>query len=374
MDSAPAVASYADANPEVALLIDRFGLTEQGAVDALAMNLLVGPLEGRLWSKGPADFAGLYISYEPTYAVVILSTSGDVEEMRGEVGLESRSLLPFIQVRRVDYTATELEVAINSVERNTDIPFVAEAKIQDGSLWFSTATEDQAKNLRSEILTMDMPVPASMIDVAAAGLMTQQSNSFGGLKLYTQGSHIAECTAGFSVEPNDGAGIDGVTTAGHCANSPGWEFADGQDLNRQDVRDSAWWDVEWFGTPGYDDQPWVNDGSGHKIVGAKTSRQNQAINDTVCLSKLNQNVLCGTIETKIFDPGTGYNATFIRVDGGSTNLSSDGDSGGPWWKHDGSGNAIAYGIHHGEVIADSNDAVYMAQNYLADLGIKVKLG
>lgn len=213
-----------------------------------------------------------------------------------------------------------------------------------------------------------MPVPGTSIVVEAAGLMSYQANSFGGLDLNRQSDHSAACTTGFSVEKTDGSGTNGVLTAGHCPNA--LEFNSGDDLTFQSEVQGGDWDTQWHLTPGYDDQPWVRDGgTSYRVVTDRVARSGQSVGDYVCLSKRDDTVKCGLIQSKTFDPGAGYNATFIRVDGGSVDLSVGGDSGGPWWL----GSCKAYGTHMGSVTADPNDAVYMAQNLITTMGVRVKI-
>jgi hypothetical protein len=56
------------------------------------------------------------------------------------------------------------------------------------------------------------------------------------------------------------------------------------------------------------------------------------------------------------------------VNDGTDNLSSGGDSGGPWFF-----GTTAYGIHSGEPSGDDTDAFYMAHNYMSVLNIRVKI-
>ena len=92
------------------------------------------------------------------------------------------------------------------------------------------------------------------------------------------------------------------------------------------------------------------------------------VGDPVCKYGRTTGYTCGTIESKTYDPDgseTQFAATFIYVDGGDVNLSEPGDSGGPWFY-----GTSAYGIHHGGL---GNDSVFMAQNYMRVLDIRVKV-
>jgi hypothetical protein len=99
------------------------------------------------------------------------------------------------------------------------------------------------------------------------------------------------------------------------------------------------------------------------------SRDNQVIGGFVCKYGWHSGYTCGYISSKWFSSAYPNNtATFIRVNNtaGFSNLSDGGDSGGPWFN----GNT-ADGIHHAEPSDDPNDAIYMAINYINDLGVSV---
>lgn len=97
------------------------------------------------------------------------------------------------------------------------------------------------------------------------------------------------------------------------------------------------------------------------------------IGDFVCKYGITTGYTCGYISSKNYlgiglYPPAYY--TFIRVNntGGFSDLSSGGDSGGPWFF-----SSTALGIHHGAPGDDPNDAVYMAINYVDGLGVSVVL-
>ena len=100
-------------------------------------------------------------------------------------------------------------------------------------------------------------------------------------------------------------------------------------------------------------------------------RNDQAIGGYVCKYGKTTHYTCGYISDKDYQPSYVPNAsaTFIRVDNtaGYDDLSSGGDSGGPWFLvYD------AYGVHSGSPGADKNDAIYMAVNYISPgIGVSV---
>ena len=350
-------------------LADDLGVPENLAKEYLERQPVVGDLDAYLAASGPESYGGLYILYHPQYAVVVLSTTGDQVEMHSALadgGFEV--LAPFVVLRTVDYTTDSLQRTIQLVEeRAPDVAFVADGDIRYGTVWFSTATQADAGLLSKIIDKSSLPVPSARIEVEAAGLMTDQVNSLGGLNLNHQDG-TPECTSGFSVEPTDGTGQDGVSTAAHCPNL--LEFQNGDDIDYIDCQEGGNLDAQWHRTPGREDKPWVKDSADtHRVITGRRQRSEQPIDGFVCLTRRDNDVRCGYIESKIFDPGSGFEATFIRVNGLSQDLSVGGDSGGPWWS-----GQLAYGIHRSEPVADPWDAVYTAQNYLGQLNRRVKIG
>jgi hypothetical protein len=89
------------------------------------------------------------------------------------------------------------------------------------------------------------------------------------------------------------------------------------------------------------------------------------VGSSVCKYGHTTGYTCGTIDTtSLCNNGS---CTYVRVSGGSVNLSEGGDSGGPWFF----GNT-AYGTH---CIGMGNDAGYMPVDYINQgLGVSVYTG
>jgi hypothetical protein len=358
-------------------LAESLSISHDLALEYLERRERVGELYSALRSSGPAAFDEMYIKYKPEYALVALTTTGDLDPILAFARDSGFSdLLHLVQAREIQYRTRELVDAIDAMHAAVpDIEFSAQADIVAQEVSFWPETNEEASGLQAAVNAGLLPVPPSIITVEAVGPSVPTANSFGGLNLDRQGDPGIECNSGFSVEQTDGTGNDGIATAGHCANN--LEFTSGDDINYQDgcnplTNVCGDLDAQWHTTPGYDDRAWVRDeGTTHRVVNDRTSRDNQMINDYVCLSKRNDSVQCGHIQLKTFDPyGAGTDATFVRVDApGSTTLAVGGDSGGPWWF----GNADAYGIQSCFVNADPDDACYMAQNFLAQIGVRVKI-
>jgi hypothetical protein len=105
-------------------------------------------------------------------------------------------------------------------------------------------------------------------------------------------------------------------------------------------------------------------------ITATKSRDQQLVGDLVYKYGKTTGRTVGYISSKVYQPqgGTNPQATFIRVDNtaGSSDLSEPGDSGGPWFIAN-----TALGSHCGSPYGDSNDAYYMAINYVSGIGVSV---
>jgi hypothetical protein len=353
-----------------------FGVSQGAAAEYLERRPVVGKLYSALQTSGPESFDEMYFEYHPTYRLVILSTSGDESEMTEFAkGLNLDELVPFIEVRKVEFTTEQLVSAISEMEKQApNVDFVAQVNVQSGTVWFSTESEQGLEQLTEAARGSSFPIPFARVQIVAHGLVVSTANSFGGLDLNLQSNHNPECTAGFSVEQTDGGAALGVATAAHCDDL--LELNSGQDLPLQAALFGGSVDSQWHTTPNYTDQPWVRDGgTSHRTITNRSSRANQMLNDLVCISKHNDTVACGHLESKTFDLGTGFNATFMRLDS-STTLVVGGDSGGPCWASFAGtpGQNHAYGTTVAYPNDDPTDAIYMAQNYMSALNVRPMTG
>jgi hypothetical protein len=130
-------------------------------------------------------------------------------------------------------------------------------------------------------------------------------------------------------------------------------------------------DAQWHTTPNHVDRNWTYNNAYTVAISSKKSRDQQPIGMFVC--HMGQATLygCGEIVSKSFRPSSyipNATATFIQVSAFGTDLSSPGDSGGPWWI-----NNAALGIMSGHVcFVTCNDALYSASNYVeSGLGVTI---
>ena len=179
---------------------------------------------------------------------------------------------------------------------------------------------------------------------------------------------IIRCTSGFSVEDSDGT--KGITTAGHCGNDLSY---DGTELDFEEEELGGSYDIQWFSDSGFTVVNKIQSSStgGTREITGTVGRNSQAVGAYVCKYGKATHYTCGYISDKDFLPASTppASATFIRVNNtaGYPDLSSGGDSGGPWFHLNN-----AYGTHDSAAGDDPNDGIYMAVNYISSgIGVDV---
>ncbi len=354
------------ANPAKELLFDaqvyasNMNVSVDEAILRFQLQDIAGDLDAELTTNETETFAGLWIEHTPEFRVVVQFTRDGEETMKPYL----KKYPEFADIVEVRNTA---KVSLADLQRAqvdasysvsaSDIPVESDINVFNNSveLYVAKANKSQFDNaLQRGNIRLPDKVKVRVITVDA--MMNLEANIYGGLPLST-------CTSGFSVKE----GITkGITTAGHCSNIQSYN---GNNLPFQSQNWAGSYDIQWHTAPGYtvtNKIQWWSDGSTRDITATK-SRSSQAIGNYVCKYGMTSHYTCGYISSKNFmHQGQ---ATYIRVDNtaGYDDLSSGGDSGGPWFLSN-----TAYGTHVGSPGDDPNDAVYMAVNYVeSGLGVSV---
>lgn len=329
------------------------------------MQDTIGDLEEQLVSNESDTFAGLWIQHEPEYKVVVNFTENGDSTIISYVN--GSDLKDMVEVRAASNTLVALQQARTTAKANGNS---VNTKTESDINVFENKVElfvlDKA-NFESRLAEEGIVLPDAVRTIEVPKFSKTEANIYGGLNV--KGSN-GPCTSGFSV--TDGAGTDGITTAHHCGD--GYLRYNGDDLNIEGGSEGGSIDLMWGSSPDYTPINWIKDGYGGRSITGTKHRNNQAIGSTVCKYGRTTGRTCGELISKHFDPGTGYNATWMRVHNpDEDDLSAGGDSGAPWFV----GNK-AYGIHHGAVdhydeYGDTgiDDAIYMAVNFFSNLGIEV---
>ncbi|NJD51578.1 MAG: hypothetical protein FIB07_01790 [Candidatus Methanoperedens sp.] len=326
--------------------------------------------EEELKTKEVETFAGLWIEHTPEFKIVVQFTRNGEETIKQylEQYPEFANVVEVRNTAKVSLATLQRDQAnALNLARASDIPVESDINVYNNSVGLYMTKSDRGRFddalLRREGRLSDK---VRVVAVEAETMGIDEANIYGGLSL----NGLISCTSGFSVKQGWIFITKGITTAGHCSDTQSYN---GNSLTFQSEAWTGSYDAQWHTAPGYtvtNKIQWWNDGSTRNITATK-SRNDQRIGEYVCKYGRTTAYTCGYISSKDFNPQTQQNnaATFIRVDntGGYNDLSSEGDSGGPWFI----GNT-AYGTHKGAPTDDPNDAIYMAVDYLeAGLGVSV---
>jgi hypothetical protein len=327
----------------------------------LARQELVGRMNAALRNLDPSLFGGLFVDYEPAYQINILVPPGKSTGIAQAIQAGPfDSLDPFIQISETTHTEAVLVEAMDAVARLSDAITASDIDLRNGLVLVYTDAAD-VDRVRALVESASLPIPTQDVHVEAGGFI-DELNSYGGLRL----SHPNDdCTSGFSVSSTVGL-PDGVSTAAHCPDNGVTE--QGVTLTFVDSRWGGDQDVEWLKTPGMTDINAIWDGTSNRQITSRTGRSEMFVSQAVCRFGVNGGRGCTTIVSVNANPGSldpnhTYNNTWIRT--GSCG-SLPGDSGGPYYF----GNA-AFGTHKGKFF--NQDCVFMAQNFMSVLNIRVKI-
>ncbi|MEM9292108.1 MAG: S1 family peptidase [Acidobacteriota bacterium] len=333
-----------------------FGTDIEEALQRLDLQARIGELDAALTEETADTFAGLWLDHDPEFEVVALYTNASAaQEWLNEEALGD--LAPLITVQPAAVTLKQLEAFLEEAETQL------RAADQVADLWINVR-ENQVEiltpapeELTAALATKRISLPPHSAIVEVEALAQPEADIRGGRKM-------SRCTAGFAVRSPTGR--LGITTAGHCSNSSRHIDRTTPTLLISETYSGSH-DVQWH-LVGCDDMV-VNqifDGTSNRTISAEVGRSSQAIGTFVCKYGKTTGATCGFIVSKSLCPNYVPNgkSTFIVVNG-SIDLSSDGDSGGPWYV----GNS-AYGIHSGGYPND-NRAIYMAVDYMTSQGYSV---
>ena len=335
-----------------------FDVDEREALRRLELQGIIGELEVTLAAREADSFAGLWIDNGPDFRVVVASTSPVRAQAQKlvESYVAASPLAGLVEVRSARYTQQELLAARSAAFFATRA--LGLSRTPDAGIDVKANRAELYVIDRGELETglrasgLDLPAAVRVVEVDD---LSQDEVIYGGLPIST-------CTTGFSVVA--GNGVRGVLTAAHCGNSQSYS---GSSLTYQGQSCGGSQDVQWHTSSTHTVTNQFKASSGTRNCTGTVSRSSQSVGGYVCKQGKTTGYTCGTISDKSFLPSSStcstHNATFIRVEGGSTDLSSGGDSGGPWFL----GNS-AYGIHKCGI---GNDSCYQAINYISALGVSV---
>ncbi len=330
------------------------GITVDEAIERLKLQEPIGELSSKLEAEESATFAGLWIQHQPEYRVVVSFTNCGEDTIRKYV--EDGPLANLVEVRTAEVSLTELkEKQRDAMNTASKLGIAVDADINVFKNQVELYTTDYTKfDTTLELTGTRLPNNVKFIEVSELSVPT--TYIFGGLAQ-------SAGTSGFAVE--DRYGTEGIATAGHMTDTISYA---GVNLPFQDGSDEEHCDVQWHTAPSFDIVNWIFDGYSIRYITGQVNRTSQALNSLVLKYGKTSGYTYGYITSKNYAPSyiTDAEPTFIRVHRDNSGpLAMGGDSGGPWYQ----GNN-AWGIQSG-VAGGSDDALYMAINYIAYVGILV---
>lgn len=334
---------------------DDYGVSLDEAKRRLLLQDEIGALDVRLAADEKDTFGGLWIEHGTDFVVKAGFTGDGADALSRQE--KSDGLETPLRVVSVDATYDILLAqqgtaaqTVNSVGVNADLGI----KVSDSTVEVYVLDADE---LEDALADAGVTLPSRAVVVEVESLTTPLH----GYEIHG-GEHLSTCTSGFSVENSDGD--EGISSAGHCSDhqkreptfltpAPGGKWYGGS------------YDVRWYtADPAFTMRNLVYDGTNHRYIYSGQHRNNQSVGQYVCKYGKITGKTCGNILTKNFKPGLTFSNTWIKVDsGGDADFVAKGDSGSPWF----SGN-VAYGITHG---VHNGDAIYMAINYIEDVGLSL---
>lgn len=352
-------------NPDAAWYASRYGVSGVEADRRLGLQVIAGELDARLTAAGVEWYGGLWLEHEPDFRVVVFSTSGETALLSSEareLGLEG-----IVEVRGVTFSYADLEAEfekLRSLALESDS--ILSIDVPANKVVVRTASPHAFALLaqgRGVSLSSAVTVQESNLHVVLS------ANIFAGLTLYSSG--LPACTSGYSIRKNTTLEL-GITTAAHCDNSLTYG---GVNLTHRESTFFGSWDVQWHTVGSHTVKNWASDGipggstPGYRIINAKTTRANQPLNAVACRYGFASLYACGNLISKVQTCAlpSPNNTCMWLANGGTDDLASPGDSGGPVY----AGNS-AWGIMHACLSFDpecdnpslNDELLYIAENYV----------
>lgn len=336
------------------------------ALRRLQLQEVAGTMNARLTEEASDTFAGLYMEHKRRFRVVARFTRAVEQTLARYVRDTGLAGVAEARAAEVSLAAlTDQQEAAYRAVRASGTPSSGSINLRENRVEIYVKAADRRRATdrvrRAEVSTPDL---GEVTVISTANLPDDEVDVYGGLEI-TGGGALS--TTGFTVRRSDGK--TGVTAAGHAPNTGTVRTPTGPVATTFEAEraPSGPYDIQWHSVAGNTFTNVVRDstsGTTRPITGVRL-RASQAVGSSVCKYGRTTGYTCGTIaSTTLCNNGS---CTYVRVAGGSVNLSEGGDSGGPWF----SGNT-AYGTH---CVGIGNDSGYMPVDYIEQgLGVSVVTG
>ena len=340
----------------------RYGVNPVEAASRLDRQRGAGRLRAEIEAVEPDTFAGMYVEHIPRFRVVARfkgNAKAIIARFKTDIPIEVEDAADSLKELRAIQVETYADLKAIGIESASQI------SERDGSVVFFVEDPAAAERMRGRLRH------GSKIKLGKAQSLKRGGEAAveGGRPLNSAG--YQECTTGFVVYKTglSNTSTRYLTTAGHCANT----------LNFNGIS-LPFVGEKYFAGPGaYYDYQWHSRGtftsltneiyeglSANLKITAVWPMANMNVGDFICKWGAVTGFTCGNITSLNYNSlGAGG---FVRVDGGGVDLSSPGDSGGPWY-YDAYGEA--WGIHQTHPTDNDLDAVFMSVSRLSASSLAV---
>jgi hypothetical protein len=330
------------------------------AMNRLRLQDTIGEF-GESIELGEQDvFAGAWIQHNPEFKVIVLLTNGNEDTILSYA--TSHGLEDLIEVRSAPLSLVDLSSTREQLVQtllNLGLVFDSDINVHLNEIEFYVLDESE---FRSSLVENNLDLPDFVKIIETPELATPAVDIYAGLALRT-------CTSGFSIRFADSS--RGVSTAGHCSNS---QSRNGIHLAYIAGSTTGSLDAQVHSVTNYFTvRNWSYDGRYdtttpyYRVITATKHRGQQMLDSYVCKYGKTTGFTCGYLISRTFQPSNPAYvnplATYMRLHKDNTVLADQGDSGGPLFN-----GSTAYGLVSAVL---SGDLIYMAINYIENLGVTV---
>lgn len=347
------------------MFAEAWGVSVDDVRKQLAAQDAAGRLQAALLAAEGDVFGGLWIDHEPSFQIVVRALPGSEARILPYIDQEGLTDVSRIEVAQYTFEQLEKDQASLNALAPAGVNFASGISVSLGRLEVWVDNTSDAAALEASGL------PNSTV-VLIGGQSRPVVQIYGGLEVDNL-PNSEFCTSGFGVDEINGT-REGVTTAGHCRDSESYQ---GVDLPWQAGQKSGRTDAQWHTTPGFDDvnKIRVTSSGTTRNVTSRMNHSNMTEGAGVCKYGTTTFFDCGTINVVNYQPSTACvdnpTATYMVATPNpqAGDMAEPGDSGGPVFLDD---PAKAWGQNVCD-IEPGGDMIFMPQDYLADVGVRVKI-
>lgn len=368
----PVTASEATASPDVLNYAQHFGVSVAEAERNLDLQIEAGRLDYELSQTGTDWYAGLWISHDPSWNVVVATVDPKNPELRD--ALARSSLTALVQLRTAKVTLQDLLTDATRLRTVGQGQYRVKVDVRANQLIVGTRNTMDAATLIDQA---GLDLVANVVFEEDTDYVVAATDLYAGRQLRKTSDNLLTCTSGFSV-------IDGllqgyVTTAAHCPNN--LTFQGGVVLTYDGAVYGGEFDHQLHHNFAHTVRNWTYDGITYpnyrRNITGKIHRNNQPLGATYCKYGISTYHDCGEVVDRFAEcdiPSPAFHC--IRLERFGVDMATPGDSGGPVFI---SGNAV--GMIQAcispdpecDVPSETNPMVYIASNYIEQgLGVTIK--